>query len=443
MLAATDTGTPARVAELVRSPATMEDVGLSEAFLLELALKVFHSVQRLSVVELASRLALPVALAEAVLDGIKAAAFCEPVPAAGVLRRELLAYQLTSAGRERASDALSRSRYAGPAPVPLDRYRQVVRELSRARPRPAPEALRDSLAHLVLSQEVVEALCLAFHSGRATLLFGASGNGKTDILTSFARTLPGSTLVPHALYAYGQVIRVFDPLHHERVVAPVSHRTTRDGPEPDISRGGEDGLDKRWVEVRTPVVVVNGELGPEGLELGYDPVNQFYQAPPHLKAQGGIFVVDDFGRQRVQADVMLNRWIAPMERRLDVLALRTGEVLTVPWEITLVLATNIATAGLIEEAFLRRIPYKIVVPSPEGAQLQEILRRAAAELDVVLDPAGMEWLLARYEEEGREPRGCHPRDLARTVVDRARLRGVRAAFTPEAAEEAWRLYFAA
>jgi predicted ATPase with chaperone activity len=315
----------------------------------------------------------------------------------------------------------------------------VVRQQSLRQNPPSPSRILSALSQFVMSPAVRDNVARALHSGRATLIFGSSGNGKTAIIEQFARHADDTVIIPYALYVHGQLVRIFDAAVHTPTEQPA------DDYDPGIFKAATrtNGRDKRWVEVRRPVVVVGGELTQEALELSFDPVARFYQAPPHLKAQDGVFVVDDFGRQRIRPEELLNRWILPMERGDDLLTLHSGENFSVPFEIALMFSTNLQPADLVDEAFLRRIPYKVNLPSPNPEQFKEITRRVCGSRKVEFSEDTLDYLVERlyHEDFPFEPRGAYPRDIAQLITDSARFDGVPVTLSRELIDRALNVYF--
>lgn len=420
------------------APETVEQTGLPISLLYELVLKIIHFSGPSSTETISQRIGLPFMLVEGLLQDLKGQQLLEVVGASRL--NELgFRYRLTARGEQRAQDALARSRYASAAPVTLEQYTAVVRRQSLRQTPPSPTRILQALNELVLSPETVDNLARALHSGRTTLIFGASGNGKTAILEHYARYTNDTILVPHALYVHGQLIRIFDVAVHQPVT-PEAEPADAFGLFKPQSRINH--LDRRWIQVRRPVVIVGGELTQESLELSFDPVAHFYQAPPHLKAQDGMFVIDDFGRQRVRPEELLNRWILPMERGFDLLTLHTGESFMVPFEMALMFSTNLRPDDLVDEAFLRRIPYKVHIPGPTREELCEITRRVAAAKRL----ACTEEQIAAFvdmicADPQREPKGVYPRDLIQIIFDVARFEGSEPALTPEMIQRAMRVYF--
>jgi len=414
------------------APATVEETGLSPKFLMELVLKMLHYAETARADHISLRLGLSPRLVDELLAALKEGQLCESLGSPRWLTGGYR-YALTNKGRLRAEEALAHCGYAGAAPVTLKQYEQVVSGQARERWRPPRKTIQKTLQSLVLDDKVADFLDRALRSGRCAMIFGPSGNGKTHLLSSFARHLEGTVLVPHALYAYGQVIKMFDAAVHVRVDTHEASGPAEGDEELQLSVNELRVHDRRWVRVQRPGVLVGGELAAESLELGYDPGTHFYQAPLHLKAQGGILVVDDFGRQKVPPKDLLNRWIMPFERQRDNLVLRTGESLDVPFHLNLLFSTNLDPVALADEAFLRRIPYKVYMPPPTPSQFKEILRRACEEcqvecLEETLDQAVQSIL----DASNGQLKGCLARDIVSIVVDNAEHDDRAPTLTPQA-----------
>jgi predicted ATPase with chaperone activity len=408
---------------LPRAPESIEATGLSPSFLLELLLKIIHYAEMATVAHLARVIGLPRKQVNELLDELKTSRLCEVAGSSDDMSGNYR-YRLTEKGALQAEQVLERCRYAGAAPVTLDQYQRVIPPQSLQRWRPAVEIIQQSLQSLILDPKTADFLERALHSGRCTMLFGPSGTGKTHVLSEFLRRLGGEVLVPHAIYAYGQIIRVFDRMVHVAI----------DGTEPwnvpdedntsavalNSSVAGVNGHDKRWMRIRRPGLMVGGEVSSESLELGYDPLTRFYQAPTHLKAQGGVLVVDDFGRQKVRPADLLNRWIMAFERGRDNLLLRTGESIDIPFHVILVFSTNMDPADVADAAFLRRIPYKVQMPPTSPSQFGEILRKVTDECRVRYSNDDLNEVVSFIDRAcNHQLSGSLARDLVSLVVDNA------------------------
>jgi len=300
-------GRPARMLA-PEAPESLADTGLPIAFLHDLILKFLFFHSSLSPVQLVERVALPRRVVDESLNELKAAHLVEVDPLTPSVGQTFF-YRLTDTGQARAGDALDLTRYLGPAPVPLSQYVACIERHRRRRWRVNPKDIRDALGHLVLSDEVLDSVGQAFFSGRAAIIYGDSGNGKTDIVTSLARYVQESVVLPWALFLDGQVIKVYDPVVHEPMA--VDPEPPQDGLG-RVLRVPQDGRDQRWVLIKRPVVVVGGEFTLDDLELGYDAIQRVYRAPASVQAQGGTLVIDDLGRQRVRPMDILNRLIVPL-----------------------------------------------------------------------------------------------------------------------------------
>jgi predicted ATPase with chaperone activity len=429
------------------APKTLADTGLSPLFLEELGLKTIHYAGPSTLDHIARRMGLPVPIVEEIADSMRSAGLVEAVSVSGYAGQQysVLGYKFALSGRgeQRAADALSRSRYAGLAPVVLNQYVELaVRQSLRSTPA-TPRQIEAAMAPFVLQAAVRDALARAFHSGRPVLVYGESGNGKTAIVNAYASSFSENVLIPGALYVNGQIIRLFDAAVHRRVEMRTD-TTETPGVEVDgaILRRAQKTYDHRWLPVRRPVVVVGGELNVESLELAFDVTGGFYHAPPHLKAQDGIFIIDDFGRQQVRPEDLLNRWILPLERGYDMLTLKSGERLSVPFETSVLFTTNLSPADLADEAFLRRIPYKVRLLNPGEEQMAEITRRECERMSVAFDSTGIEALVRAVFRPGLPaPKAVYPRDLLSIIEDGARYHGTALELTAETVADACSVYF--
>jgi hypothetical protein len=413
-----------------RQPRTLAEVGLSKAFLVDLTLKIVHYSGTPSTAQLMRRLGLGQTLVQQILTTLQEERLCEVLSQSDLYTGNYR-YRLSERGVARVSEALERTRYAGPAPVTAEQYGEVIRGQQAHRQTPSRDHIRTILNELILAPEVADAVARALHSGKTTMFYGPSGNGKTIILERFARNLDGAVLVPYAIYAYGQAIRVFDPSIHEPVDELDERNTVKD----------DARLDRRWMLVRRPAVVLGSEIGPESLDLAYDPQARFYQAPPHVKAQGGVVVVDDLGRQRIEPRELMTRWLIPVERGWDSLSLITGEKLTIPFDVQLLFGTNQPMEQLGDDALLRRILYKVKIPSPGPAEFADIMRRLCNQHNVGTAEGTIErvveWL---YGQPGANPRAAYARDLLQVVIEGAAYDGQEAVLDEESFQQAFKLF---
>jgi len=425
--------------EFIPKPITrIEETGLSPLWLQDLILKIFYFQGYLSGYELAEAIALPfTGVLAQLLETLKREKLVEVRASRGGLGAGAYEYGLTGEGVRRAREALERSQYAGPAPVPLQDYIRAMHRQSRKRLFVTPRVMRRALAHLVLSEKTFHRLGPAVNSGASIFLYGPPGNGKTTIARAIGNLVLSETIyIPFALYVDGQVITLYDSVNHKLA------------PEEDSTPVGTGSLrsslrrDPRWVRIHRPFIMVGGELTLANLDLIFDEVNKFYQAPVQLRANGGLLLVDDFGRQQVRPRDLLNRWIVPLENRIDYLTLHTGRKIEVPFDVLVIFSTNLPPRDLVDEAFLRRLRHKIYIGDPSYNDYREIFRRVAREKGVAYSDQGLAYLLQEwYIKRGRKLRASHPRDLCDQILDVARYRSVEPAMTKELLDQAAEAYF--
>ncbi len=411
-------------------PATIEESGLNPDTLSQLLLKTLIAGEA-SGSGLADRLKLPYSLLEALVQHARIEKLVEVKGTSGIGTAGYR-YTLTDLGRDRAQQFMDVSRYVGAAPVPLAQYNAYVRACMAARIPVDRETLATGFDQLIVSRGMFDQLGPAVNSGKSLFLYGAPGNGKTVVAEGIGRALGTDMYVPHALDVDGQIITMFDPVNHQRSVA-----TTE-----SVSVIASASLDQRWEKIRRPVVVVGGELTLEMLDLTFNPIAKFYEAPIQLKANGGVFVVDDFGRQRIPPRDLLNRWIVPLESRVDFLTLHTGRKFETPFNVFIVFATNLKPESLADEAFLRRIPYKILAKNPTMDEYCRIFELNCKKRGLAFDPVMVEYLDRRYyQPRSLQMRACHPRDLVEQVVDICRYQKKPPAITRELLDMACSSYF--
>ena len=417
-------------------PETIADTGLSPESITELLLKTLYVQGARSGQELVESIGLPFSIVDEQLVQLQHQRLIEVKRTAGAGRGGYI-FDLTSAGGSRAREAMAAGQYVGPAPVKLEYYRSWIEQQSLRHVHVTRERLLAAFNHMVLDPEFIEGFGPAVNSGKSLFIFGDSGNGKTMIAEVLARLLGGVYYVPYAVDIGGQIMVVHDPVYHRPAAqgaggSPDDPEWLRDVPE----------YDRRFARVERPVVMTGGELTLEQLDLQYDRDTKMYQAPFQVKANGGVLILDDFGRQRVPPRDLLNRWILPLEKRVDFLTLHTGSKFPVPFESLLIFATNLDPDDLVEEAFLRRIHYKVHTDSPSRLQYEEIFRRCAKLRGIPYRDEAVALVYRDfYDARGIAPRSCHPRDLIDHVCDFARFRGVEPRLSPELIDRACRSYF--
>jgi hypothetical protein len=411
-------------------PTTLAETGLRPDQASELLLKTLVGGE-LSGTALSDRMALPYSILEALIEHARVEKLVEVRGAAGAGTAGYR-YILTDLGRDRAGQFLDLCRYTGPAPVPLAQYIAYMRGLMGSRGFLDRDRLSGGFTHLIVGSDMLEELGPAVNSNKSLFIYGPPGNGKTVVAEGIGRALGGQMYIPSAIDVDGQVITMFDAVNHVRADTNVAGQTLIAGL----------GHDRRWVCIRRPVVTVGGELTLDMLDLTFNPIARFYEAPIQLKANGGVFVVDDFGRQRIPARDLLNRWIVPLESRVDYLTLHTGRKFEIPFDVLVVFATNLKPETLADEAFLRRIPYKIYARNPSVDEFTRIWELNCRRKGVTFEPKVIDYLLRKYyQPRGLQLRACHPRDLIEQVIDRCRFEGRQPAISRELLDAACASYF--
>jgi hypothetical protein len=416
----------------------LEDTGLSSLWLQDLALKILYFQGYLTGFKVSEELALPFAgVVDQILEALKREKLIEVKSSQMGLGDGAYQYAITGAGVVRAREALERSQYASAAPVPIETYNESIRKQSRGRIMVTSHLMRQLLSHLILSEKTFQRLGPALNSGTSIFLYGPPGNGKTSVARAFGNMiLSQSMYIPFALYLDGQVVKLFDSVNHQRA------------PEEDTISNGTGPLrpgirrDPRWIKIRRPFIVVGGELTLEGLDLVFDDTHKFYEAPFQVKANGGILLIDDFGRQQVRPRDLLNRWIVPLENRVDFLTLHTGRKVEIPFDVLVVFSTNLPPRDLVDEAFLRRLRHKIEIGDPSFEEFREIFRRVAQQKGIVYDDQGLAYLLQEwYIKRNRKLRASHPRDLCDQILDIAHYLSTEPVMNRELLERAGLSYF--
>jgi predicted ATPase with chaperone activity len=417
------------------APTTVAESGLNIDVLIQLVLKTLHLAGTIDGLDLSARLGVPFSVLEPALDELKWQHHCEIV-SGSMLGGPAFKYRITDAGRERAALFLQNNHYVGVAPVPLEQYRAYMRLFRDTVVNHAtPERVRAAFGHLVLTDRVLDNLGPAIRAGRSLFLYGPPGNGKTVISQAISNLLDGDIAIPHAIEVEGAIIRFYDPVNHKAVPDDED-----DGQQAGLDRG--PAFDRRWIRCRRPTIMVGGELTLDSLEVNYSPSAGFYRAPVQALANGGVLVVDDFGRQHCTPRDLLNRWIVPLETGHDYLTLQTGLKFDIPLATFVVFATNVRPSELVDEAFLRRIQYKVFAESPTHQDFLRIFRNYCATLGVEFDAALVESVLRDYFRPRRIAlRGCQPRDLVNQALAMADYAGLERRLTPALLEAACNSYF--
>jgi len=405
------------------APESLKEAGLSVGFLNDMILRSLYTAGGMLGLDLSRLLCLPFKVIEESLRFLKDEK-CLEIAGGDLIGRISYRFNLTELGRRRAQDAMKLCAYVGPAPVPLEdyieqTYRQAVTGINCA-----PDMLRSTFGHLVLTDDLFNAIGPAIVSGRSVFIYGPPGNGKTSIaraIGDFMTNSGGAVYVPFAFLAENSIITVYDQAVHQ--ITEETEKARMDDNEATIRRLLNTGtVDARWVHVRRPVVVTGGELNLEMLDLRFNVEANFYQAPLHVKANGGVFLIDDFGRQLCSPKELLNRWILPLEDRHDFLTVSSGKKFEVPFEQLTIFSTNLDPKDLVDDAFLRRIRHKVGIQAPTREVYTRIFNAVSKRLGLNPCPEAIDFLYDRYYNTNRCPRASDCRDLLEIVQSICRYR---------------------
>jgi hypothetical protein len=414
-------------------PKSWEETGLNRSILFESILRVIYNQGRPTGQEISRTLGLSYRVVGPLLVEMRNA---EDVDIAGQrgIGDSGYEYILTPRGARNVEDALKKNAYSGPVPVPFEVYKKAVKAQTMKNVVVTRQNIRKAFSDLILSDSALSEIGPAVNSGASVFFFGFPGNGKTSIAERITRLMGDYIFIPYAVEAEGQIIKIYDSIVHE--LAPeyqgnAEHQT-----------GTELLFDQRWVRIKRPVVIVGGELILSMLDLTYNDYGKFYEAPFQMKANGGIFMIDDFGRQQVRPMDLLNRWIVPLEKRYDYLTTVTGKKMEVPFDELLIFSTNLDPHQLADEAFLRRIKFKIEVRDPDEAQWRKIWELVCRGRKIELDQKGVDYLIEKwYKPTNRPFRMCQPRDILDQMISIAKYNMEQPTFTPDLIDAACSTYF--
>lgn len=418
--------------EILVEPQKIDDLQIPQNLVLDLIFRLLYNEGNVALSRMVQVIRVHSGIIDSLLLWMQKEHLVEVSQAGTGLGRLSYVYTLTEAGESRAKSALERSQYVGPAPVPVSTFARAIEVQTRTRLRVGPEQVKSSLRHLVLPTDFHRRIGPAVNSGTSLFLYGPPGNGKTTIAEAIAKLIAGTDPIwlPYAITAGGYIIQIFDRLIH---VHP-------DNSEQLMAEYGRH--DKRWGLFKRPSVMVGGELKMEALELRYDPISKFYEAPLQLKASGGMFLLDDFGRQQVSPSDLLNRWIVPLESKVDYLRLQSGQSIVVPFRQLIVFSTNLDPKELVDDAFLRRIQIKVEVAPPDDRHYFQIFNLVCKEMNIDFDRGTFAYLLQNwYMKNGRTMQAVHPRDIMRTLTAICEYENQPPKLTPQLLDEACSIYF--
>ncbi len=420
-----------------RVPTNWEELGLGLPFLFDLVLRTIFNRGQITGADIADSLCVPYAVLGPVLHQMRKQTLIDIVGQKGSSGDSGFVYEIKPPkGAAALEEATAKTSYIGPCPVPFTDYvesvlAQTVKKLVVTR-----RSIRKAFEDLVITDEVFNEIGPAINSAASIFFFGYPGNGKTSVAERITRLMGDSIYVPHAVEANGQIIKLYDPIQHTLI-------------KEDAPLGGLDGLlkkgneyDRRFAKIKRPTIVTGGELTLPMLDLKYNPIGKFYEAPLQMKANGGIFMIDDFGRQQMRPMDLLNRWIVPLEKKYDYLTTVTGTKIEVPFDVLLIFSTNLDPTQLADEAFLRRIKFKIEIRDPDEVQYRQIWELVCKNRKVDYDPSGIDYLVEKwYRPHNRHFRMCHPRDILEQMISIGKYNMERVTFSPDLIDAACATYF--
>lgn len=408
-------------------PRTVEDTGLDLSFIADLIMKHILYMGDFKLADVAESTKLPISIVDPAIEMLRKAKLIE-VKGAAEYAKITYTFSITGQGKNRARDLLDICRYVGPAPVPLEQYKSMIELQTIKNIIVDEDTVKKAFSHLIIRDELLRRLGPAISAGKAMFIYGPSGNGKTTIAETIGKVLPGSVYIPHSLIIAGQIITIFDPVTHIHV----QNRNETD----------KNKVDQRWILIKRPVIIAGGELTLKTLDLDFNTISKYYEASLQMKANNGLFIVDDFGRQQLDPQHLLNRWIVPLERRIDFMTLHTGMKFDIPFDQLVIFSTNIEPRKLVDEAFLRRIRYKIKIDHPTKKEYEAIFRMVCESNGIEFKKDVFEYLIENhYKKQGVKFNACHPRDIVDHIIDDAHYYYRSPQLTNEAINTTWENYF--
>jgi hypothetical protein len=406
-------------------PASLEETEIDTSVLLDLVMKHILFMGEFMLGDIAERVKLPIKVVDTIVETLKRDKFVEVKRGSGYAT-VTFTFKITDTGKKRSTELFQLCRYVGPAPVSLESYRTMVKHQSIRNIEIGEDDITKAFSHLVIDKKLLKCLGPAINSGNSILVYGPPGNGKTAMAEAIGNILPDGIYIPYAISVGGQIISVFDRVNHTVINQDMeaSH------------------IDQRWVLIKRPVVMTGGELTLKMLDLDFNEVSKFYEAPLQMKANNGLFVMDDLGRQQINPHHLLNRWIVPLDRRIDFISLHTGMKFQIPFDMLIIFSTNIEPRDLVDDALLRRIRYKINVDHPSETQYEAIFRQVCEKHRVIFNKDVFEFLMQEcYRKNNMELDACHPRDIVEHIMDIAHYYRRPAELTKENLLAAWQNFF--
>ena len=412
------------------APKTMQGMLLHPVIMRDILLKTMFRMNVTMVSEISRAICLPIPVTQELVDLARSQRLCEAMGTMSATSAKEMAYQLTEAGRSRALDALSQSEYYGAMPVPLDIYREQVKRQSIRNLQITRDQLMAAMGHLILPKTLMDQLGPAVSAGRSVLMYGPPGNGKSSISNGIKDAMGDKIYVPRAIEYAGQVITVYDPIVHSAAEEDID--------DPNSLRRTSGRYDTRYVRCERPTVITGGELSLSMLDLVYNPVARTYQAPLQLKSAGGIFIIDDLGRQAEPPQKIVNRWIVPLEEGRDILALQSGEKFEVPFDTLVIFSTNFHPNEIFDKAALRRIFFKIKIDGPAQEDFLKIFAMVARKKKVPLDEATLVHLLkVKYPTINNVYANYQPVFLIDQMISICNFEGIPHQMSPALIDRAW------